>query len=42
MGSEANSMATLVLNKMSDKIELSINDIRIIGDDIRISAKIKP
>jgi diaminohydroxyphosphoribosylaminopyrimidine deaminase/5-amino-6-(5-phosphoribosylamino)uracil reductase len=42
MGSEANSMATLVLNKMSDKIELSINDIRIIGNDIRISAKIKP
>ncbi len=40
MGSSANSMMTLAIDKMSDKINLSINDIRIIDKDIRISAKI--
>ncbi|HBA28467.1 MAG TPA: riboflavin biosynthesis protein RibD, partial [Gammaproteobacteria bacterium] len=41
MGSHANSMATLALKKMQDKIQLNINDIRMVGDDIRITANIK-
>ena len=41
MGSNANSMATLALDAMSDKIQLNLNDIRMVGDDIRITANIK-
>jgi diaminohydroxyphosphoribosylaminopyrimidine deaminase/5-amino-6-(5-phosphoribosylamino)uracil reductase len=40
MGSDANSMATLPLINMADKIKLSISDIRMVGDDIKITAKI--
>ena len=40
MGSDANSMATLPLSNMADKIKLSISDIRMVGDDIKITAKI--
>jgi diaminohydroxyphosphoribosylaminopyrimidine deaminase/5-amino-6-(5-phosphoribosylamino)uracil reductase len=40
MGSNANSMATLSLSNMADKIKLSISDIRMVGDDIKITAKI--
>ena len=41
MGSNANSMATLALNAMTDKIQLKLNDIRMVGNDIRITANIK-
>jgi diaminohydroxyphosphoribosylaminopyrimidine deaminase (EC 3.5.4.26)/5-amino-6-(5-phosphoribosylamino)uracil reductase (EC 1.1.1.193) len=41
MGSHANSMATLALGAMADKIQLQISDIRMVGDDIRITANIK-
>jgi diaminohydroxyphosphoribosylaminopyrimidine deaminase/5-amino-6-(5-phosphoribosylamino)uracil reductase len=41
MGSNANSMATLPINNMTDKINLAIQDLRMIGDDMRITAKIK-
>lgn len=40
MGSNANSMATLALNMMEDKIQLNISDIRMVGKDIRITANI--
>ncbi len=41
MGSNANSMATLVLDTMADKIQLDLSDIRMVGDDIRITANIR-
>jgi len=41
MGSHANSMATLALGVMADKIQLQLSDIRMVGDDIRITANIK-
>ena len=41
MGSDANSMATLALATMTDKIQLNLSDIRMVGDDIRITANIK-
>jgi diaminohydroxyphosphoribosylaminopyrimidine deaminase/5-amino-6-(5-phosphoribosylamino)uracil reductase len=41
MGSNANSMATLPINHMNDKINLDITDLRMIGDDMRITATIK-
>lgn len=41
MGSKANSMTTLALSAMSDKVQLNLNDIRMVGDDIRITANIK-
>ncbi|MCS5586252.1 MAG: bifunctional diaminohydroxyphosphoribosylaminopyrimidine deaminase/5-amino-6-(5-phosphoribosylamino)uracil reductase RibD [Gammaproteobacteria bacterium] len=41
MGSNANSMATLALDAMTDKIQLKFNDIRMVGNDIRITANIK-
>ncbi|RUM85966.1 MAG: riboflavin biosynthesis protein RibD, partial [Candidatus Thioglobus sp.] len=37
----ANSMATLALGTMADKIQLQLSDIRMVGDDIRITANIK-
>jgi diaminohydroxyphosphoribosylaminopyrimidine deaminase/5-amino-6-(5-phosphoribosylamino)uracil reductase len=41
MGSNANSMATLTLGAMTDKILLHLCDVRMVGDDIRITANIK-
>jgi diaminohydroxyphosphoribosylaminopyrimidine deaminase/5-amino-6-(5-phosphoribosylamino)uracil reductase len=41
MGSNANSMATLTLGAMTDKIQLHLNDVRMVGSDIRITANIK-
>ena len=41
MGSEANSMATLALTTMADKIQLKLSDLRMVGNDIRITANIK-
>jgi len=41
MGSNANSMATLALNTMENKIQLDLSDIRMVGNDIRITANIK-
>jgi len=41
MGSKANSMTTLALSAMSDKVQLNLKDIRMVGDDIRITANIK-
>lgn len=38
MGSSANSMATLPIKTLNDKIQLSIKDIRMVGSDIRITA----
>lgn len=38
MGSKANSMALLPINNLSDKINLNINDLRMVGNDIRITA----
>ena len=40
MGSEANSMATLPIKTLDDKIQLSIKDVRMVGDDIRLTANI--
>lgn len=40
MGSDANSMVQLSLTNMTDKINLNISDIRMLGDDIRIIASI--
>jgi hypothetical protein len=34
-------MATLALDAMADKIQLQLSDIRMVGDDIRITANIK-
>jgi diaminohydroxyphosphoribosylaminopyrimidine deaminase/5-amino-6-(5-phosphoribosylamino)uracil reductase len=42
MGSHANSMAQLPFNKMTDKINLAIHDVRMIDEDMRITASIKP
>ncbi len=41
MGSEANSAITLPIKTMADKIRLSITDIRMVGNDIRMTAKIQ-
>ncbi|SMM99302.1 Diaminohydroxyphosphoribosylaminopyrimidine deaminase / 5-amino-6-(5-phosphoribosylamino)uracil reductase [uncultured Candidatus Thioglobus sp.] len=41
MGSDANSMIKLPYKNMSDKVELTINDIRMIGDDIKLTAALK-
>ena len=38
MGSEANSFVSLPLQSMNDKIALNIKDIRLIGDDLKITA----
>ena len=40
MGSEANSMATLPIKTLDDKIQLSIKDVRMVGNDIRLTANI--
>ncbi len=40
MGSDANSMTTLPIKNMTDKINLDISDIRMVGNDIRITASI--
>ena len=40
MGIEANSMATLPIKTLDDKIQLSIKDVRMVGDDIRLTANI--
>ncbi|HIG89034.1 bifunctional diaminohydroxyphosphoribosylaminopyrimidine deaminase/5-amino-6-(5-phosphoribosylamino)uracil reductase RibD [Candidatus Thioglobus sp.] len=40
MGSDANSMANLAFKNMNDKIKLNIQDIRMVGDDIKITATI--
>ena len=40
MGSSANSMMHLAIEKINDKINLAINDIRLVGQDIRITAQI--
>ncbi|MDC9726552.1 MAG: bifunctional diaminohydroxyphosphoribosylaminopyrimidine deaminase/5-amino-6-(5-phosphoribosylamino)uracil reductase RibD [Candidatus Thioglobus sp.] len=42
LGSNANSMATLPIDNMQDQIKLSISDLRLVGNDIRITATIKP
>jgi diaminohydroxyphosphoribosylaminopyrimidine deaminase / 5-amino-6-(5-phosphoribosylamino)uracil reductase len=42
MGSHANSMAQLPINQMTDKINLAIDDVRMIDEDMRITASIKP
>ena len=41
LGSNASSMINIPLNKMSEKIELNILDIRQIGSDIKIRATLK-
>ncbi len=41
MGSEANSMVTLPLKTMSDIVKLNITDIRMVGKDIRMTAKLQ-
>lgn len=41
MGSDANSMADLSIASMADKINLAISDVRMIDQDIRITALIK-
>jgi len=41
MGSDANSMMDLVIKKMDDKLSLNIQDIRMIGEDIKITAALK-
>lgn len=41
MGSDANSMIELAIEKMSDKLTLSIQDIRMVGEDIKITATLK-
>ncbi|MFP6776620.1 MAG: bifunctional diaminohydroxyphosphoribosylaminopyrimidine deaminase/5-amino-6-(5-phosphoribosylamino)uracil reductase RibD [PS1 clade bacterium] len=40
MGGHANSMNNLIIRSMSDKIQLSISDIRMVGSDIKIIASI--
>ena len=40
MGSEANSFVSLPLKTMNDKISLNIKDIRLVGDDLKITANI--
>jgi len=34
-------MATLALDTMENKIQLDLSDIRMVGNDIRITANIK-
>ena len=41
MGSDANSMLNLVIKNMADKIKLTIVDVRMLGDDIKITATLK-
>lgn len=41
MGSDANSMLNLVIKNMADKIKLNIVDVRMLGDDIKITATLK-
>jgi diaminohydroxyphosphoribosylaminopyrimidine deaminase/5-amino-6-(5-phosphoribosylamino)uracil reductase len=38
MGEDANTMNNLTIKAMSDKIKLSISDIRMVGEDIKITA----
>ena len=40
MGSKANSFVSLPLETMNDKIALNIKDIRLVGDDLKITANI--
>ncbi len=41
MGSDANSMLNLVIKNMAHKIKLNIIDVRMVGDDIKITATLK-
>jgi diaminohydroxyphosphoribosylaminopyrimidine deaminase/5-amino-6-(5-phosphoribosylamino)uracil reductase len=41
MGSEANSMVQLPLKKLADKIHLNISEVRMLGDNLRLTASIK-
>lgn len=41
MGSDANSMLNLVIKNMADKIKLNIVEVRMLGDDIKITATLK-
>jgi diaminohydroxyphosphoribosylaminopyrimidine deaminase/5-amino-6-(5-phosphoribosylamino)uracil reductase len=41
MGSDANSMAQLPITDMAHKINLVINDVRMIGKDMRLTASIE-
>ncbi|WXT99613.1 MAG: Riboflavin biosynthesis protein RibD [Catillopecten margaritatus gill symbiont] len=41
MGSEANSMINLPIQTMNDKLTLNISDIRMVGEDIKITATLK-
>lgn len=41
MGSDANSMLNLVIKNMADKIKLNIVDVKMLGDDIKITATLK-
>ncbi len=41
MGSDANSMLNLVIKNMDHKIKLNIVDIRMVSDDIRMTATLK-
>ena len=41
LGDDAHSMFDLSINQLDDKIKLTINDIRMVGDDMRISAKLR-
>lgn len=41
MGSAANSMMELAIQKMNDKLTLNIQDIRMVGEDIKITAALK-
>ena len=42
MGSQAHSMAKLPIHNMADKINLNIHDVRMLDQDMRITASIKP
>ncbi|MDP6104280.1 MAG: bifunctional diaminohydroxyphosphoribosylaminopyrimidine deaminase/5-amino-6-(5-phosphoribosylamino)uracil reductase RibD [Gammaproteobacteria bacterium] len=41
MGNNAKSMNNLLIDHLSDKIKLSIKDIRMVGEDIKITASIR-
>ncbi|SHE19427.1 Diaminohydroxyphosphoribosylaminopyrimidine deaminase / 5-amino-6-(5-phosphoribosylamino)uracil reductase [Bathymodiolus brooksi thiotrophic gill symbiont] len=41
MGNDANSMMNLSIQKMNNKLELNIQDIRMVGEDIKITATLK-
>ncbi len=41
MGSDTNSMLNLVIKNMADKIKLNIVDVKMLGDDIKITATLK-